>query len=96
MSITKSVHPAIEADAAADTRLGWWLVVGNQFGWGRSPKSEASAIRYMKNNSRHGYEVTKYTVYRCTENTTLNEMGWLTRPAEEPAPVLIRSYEKTK
>jgi hypothetical protein len=42
----------------------------------------------MNRNGFQGVKATKFAV--CTPETTINEMGGLTRPADDPAAVKIR------
>jgi hypothetical protein len=85
----REAHPAIIADTMADPRLSYWIAVGDNNGWGRSNKTEAEAIKHMNNNGIG--KAKRYRLYRCTPNTTLNEMGTgFVRPVDEPAAVLIR------
>lgn len=86
----RSAHPAIMADTMADPRLSYWLAIGNNHGWGRSDKSEKQAIAYMNKNGLQGMKATKYAIYRCTPNTTINEMGALHRPSDDPVAVQIK------
>lgn len=78
------------SDVACDPRLTFFIAVGNNHGWGRSDKSERDAIRNMNRNGLQGMKATKFAVYRCTPETTINEMGGLTRPADDPPAVKIR------
>jgi hypothetical protein len=78
------------ADADLDARLTYYIAVGNNFAWGRSDKSERQAIANMNRNGLQGSKATKFAVYRCTPRTTINELGALTRPADDPPAVKIR------
>lgn len=86
------LHPAILTDMAnnPDDPLKWFIAVGDNFAWGRSDKSESEAIRRMNRNGYQGVKAKKFAVYKCTANTTLSEMGQLTRPADDPPAVKIR------
>jgi hypothetical protein len=70
--------------------LSWYIAIGNNHGWGRSDKSEKDAIRSMNANGFRGKKASQYAVYRCTSQTTVNEMGGFTRPMGDPVPVKIR------
>jgi len=85
-----TAHSAILADLANDPRMTYWIAVGNNHGWGRSDKSEKQAIANMNRNGLQGTKATKFAVYRCTPQMTINEMGGLTRPADDPPAVKIR------
>ena len=44
----------------------------------------------MNRNGLQGMKATKFAVYQCTPQTTINEMGALTRRADDPPAVKIR------
>lgn len=88
--MTTATLPRPSARSDLDARLTWFLAVGNNYAWGRSDKSEKQAIANMNRNGLQGMKATRFAVYRCTPETTVNEVGGLTRPAVDPPAVKIR------
>jgi len=88
-STTTRANAALVADMAnnPDDPLKWFIAIGNNNGWGRSAKSEAEAVANMNKNG-HG-KAKEYFVYKCTEKTTVNDMGGFTRPMGDPEPMKI-------
>ena len=71
----------------------WFIVVGNNHGWGRA-KTEKGA---MSNMQRSGSgRATEWTIYRCTEDTFVNDMGGLTYPVRVAPEIVGSKYAARK
>lgn len=77
------------AVAELDPRLTHYIVLGNNYGWGRA-ETEAEAIENMRFGK--GPHVTEFVVFRCTPGTYVNEMGGFNRPMVDPKPVKVRHH----
>lgn len=82
-----------QGETALDPRLTWFIAIGNQFNWGRA-ETEKNAIANMRRQS--GRPTTEYIVYRVTEQTYVNGMGGLNRPAGDPEAVKIKHVKPKK
>lgn len=75
---------------ADDEARQWFVVVGNNCGWGRSKRSARQAVLFMQQNGITA--ATAWTVWKCSEATEVDGFGNLVYPSGDPRPVCVRRH----